>query len=192
MAKDRGWNIGILVVQPDIVAKDGSDSDTRLPDARRKARLAPGARVSGHHNRLIARPFGSWPVTQAKGPRTRAAGFEIAIERSENLINAVSPSAARVTVNRSRRASRRASQNPWTIAHEPSTSFASSGKALSQRLNAASTPNRRSALHSAGDGDHSMGKFDDSIDKGTQLRIFGPFEAHAPLPQLIVLTVEQA
>jgi hypothetical protein len=36
-----------------------------------------------------------------------------------------------------------------------------------------------------------MRQLDDSFDKGTQLRIVGPFAAHAPLPQLIVFTIEQ-
>jgi hypothetical protein len=37
-----------------------------------------------------------------------------------------------------------------------------------------------------------MRQFDDSLDKGVQLRICGLFTAHAPLPQLIVFAVEQA
>ena len=36
-----------------------------------------------------------------------------------------------------------------------------------------------------------MRQLDDSLDKGMQLRIGGPVEAHAPLPELIVLTIEQ-
>lgn len=66
------------------------------------------------------------------------------------------------------------------------------GSALSESDIAAMKPRTARATDSNREGRQSMGEFDDSLDKGVQLRIVGPFAAHAPLPELIVFAVEQA
>ena len=95
------------------------------------------------------------------------------------------------TVNAGRPASRHAWFSPWTNASAASGIFAASGSAHIQSDSAARPPRHASAPHSSREGLQSMSVLDDSLDKGLQLRVFGLFAAHAPLPQLIVFAVEQ-
>ena len=66
------------------------------------------------------------------------------------------------------------------------------GSALSTKAITASTASTKYAMRSWRDGRQSMRKLDDDLDNGLQLRIGGPFAAHAPLPELIVLAIEKA
>ncbi len=66
------------------------------------------------------------------------------------------------------------------------------GKALRKREKPARNASRPWAAPNRREGRQSMRKLDDDLDNGLQLRIGGPFEAHAPLPELIVLAVEHA
>ena len=65
------------------------------------------------------------------------------------------------------------------------------GAALKCKDRIASKPSTACAARSWRDGRQSMRKLDDDLDNGLQLRIGGPFAAHAPLPELIVLAVKK-
>ena len=68
---------------------------------------------------------------------------------------------------------------------------AARGSALMNRDAMASTASVPYAMRKWREGRQSMRKLDDDLDNGLQLRIGGPFAAHAPLPELIVLAIEQ-
>jgi hypothetical protein len=80
------------------------------------------------------------------------------------------------------------------LVYQPAASadFAAKGSSLSATESAASMPSVASAAHSSREGRQSMRQFDDAIDNGLQLRVLGPFLADEPLPQLIVLAIQQA
>ena len=77
------------------------------------------------------------------------------------------------------------------MSSEPSQQ-ATRGKALRKSDRLARSASRPWAAHNKREGRQSMRKLDDDLDNGLQLRIGGLFAAHAPLPELIVLAIEQS
>jgi hypothetical protein len=149
-------------------------------------------RISGDQSRRRIQPLRLRPDTLANGPRTVTSTSDNDTVRSAKTISAPVPSDVHCKEKFLRRLSRRTNISAWPKANKASGALASSGSALMARDNAAIAPMATKAKDSKRDGRQSMGKLDDSLDKGAQLRVFGPFATHAPLPKLIVFAVEQA
>ena len=89
-------------------------------------------------------------------------------------------------------ASRRVIHRPCHIAAEANTRQSQHGSAPSHSDAADDKVNTISAPAASREARHSMRQLDDSLDKTMQLRVIGHGLTHAPLPELIVLTTEQA
>lgn len=89
-------------------------------------------------------------------------------------------------------ASRRASQAPYANATTAPGQAAIDGRSEASNDNAADIPSPSNRPVSQRDGRHSSRQVADVLDQGGKFDIGGSLVAHEPLPELIVLTIQQA
>lgn len=186
MATGMGLNIGAYSVIERLLGAPGSTAASR-----RSSRRAAAGNVSGHQTSRCRRPPTPDPrqLANASQPRHATANSSTAVPSTATD----SPSCANTTLRLGRCHSRNACQVPHAAASTASGHAHALGNADASVAPAASRPIDGNNASSQREGRHSSEReVADALHECGEFGIVGTLVAHEPVPERIVLGVQQA